>query len=156
MSGPGYGLRVKVPSSKRKTSRRARRIPVDRKIADELGNWGINKKTVGPIALTILIAAILHQLGVEFSLKPGASDSDARISDILGELKDEKSLEEITGKIPRKTLIKALRSVVGSRGILWEYKQEDIPPGYSSLPTSLADFLVKSPNPARLGNQERG
>lgn len=155
MSDPGYSLRAKVPSSRRKTSRRARRTPVDKKIADVLGKWGINKKTVGPIALTILIATILHQLGVEFSLPPGVSDSDARISDILSELNDEKSLEKITGKIPRKTLVKALRSVVGSDGVLWEYEQDDIPPGYSSLPTSLADLLVSSPGPTRSGDQER-
>jgi hypothetical protein len=130
---------------------------VDKKIADELGKWGINKKTVGPIALTILITAILHQLGVEFSLPPGASvsESDARISDILSELDDEKSLEKITGKIPRKTLVKALRSVVGARGVLWEYEQDDIPPGYSSLPASLTDFLVESRSPTQSGDQER-
>jgi hypothetical protein len=129
---------------------KVKKVPVDKRIIEELASWGIDKKALGPILLGILVAAIMHQLGVQYSLAPSPgkelTEEEARVEEILFELDDQKRLDRIVQKIPKKTLVQALQRIVreDTDGFLQNYDVDDIPANYPSLPRDLEEFLRRS------------
>ena len=142
--------RAKRKTARKKTARKQPKISVDKKLTEELAKWGIDRKAIGGALLVILITAILHQLGVGYSLSEGTkmSEEDVEVEAILETLKEENSLDEITGKIPKEIVVSALREIVRKNGILWDYEQEDIPPKYAArlakIDRNLIEFLLSA------------
>ena len=119
-------------------------MPVVKRLKTELAKWGIDKKTIGPILLTLLITAILRQLGVAFELAPGVemSENEAKVKAILDDLAERGQLVRLTKKVPKGTITEALKSMIVNQGILDEKDVDEIPQRYSEkIDAELLSFL---------------
>jgi len=93
---------------------RKKTTQVKKLIVKELANWGITKKTVGPILFTISIAVILHAMGVAFETEPGQTDEDHRVDFILRELKRKKALSGLEKAVSLEDLKGGLYAIAGA------------------------------------------
>jgi len=138
-----------VKRKRKKSKHGPRTAGVDKRIVEELAKWGIDKKTVGAAALTILITAILRLIGVGASRIPGEvemSEEDFRVEDVIAELKEENVLDTFTSRVAVATLKKAVREIVADDGLIWDYDVDDIPLNYSKLINKdLLEFLKSHP-----------
>ena len=134
-----------MPISRRSGPKRStQKAPIVKRLKIELAKWGIDKKTVGPILLTLLITAILRQLGVAFELAPGVelSENEAKVKEILNDLDKRGQLVRLTKRIPKETLTKALKAMIVDQDILNEYDVDEIPSKYSEkIDEELLSFL---------------
>ncbi|MHB8699685.1 MAG: hypothetical protein ACYC7D_01520 [Nitrososphaerales archaeon] len=106
----------KVGTSRESTPKRKhRKIKVTRKggtnrIIWALDQYGINKRVVGPLVLSLIIRAILYALGFKFKLKSEVKIDDLRQEIAMNRLSSKGVLERIEPKgIPNQKLQQAVK-----------------------------------------------
>lgn len=100
------GWVLKLPRRSRKKEASARK-----RLETELAKWGIDKKALGAAALGIVITAILHALNTAFGgLDDDYSEEDAYADSVIEELEEQGDLPEVTSRLSKEDLKRALKS----------------------------------------------